>query len=185
MAAPDSPFDQAAFNELVDRHHAALYAYARRRLAEQAAVEDVLSETFLVAWRRREEIPDPALPWLYGVCRRTISTYRRSTRRSARLWSRLAAERTAPTRDPADVHAERSAINTAFAQLSESERETLRLIAWEGMSTSDAAASLGVSAGAFRVRFHRARRSLEKHLGAAGHEAVMETSHPPQPEPKR
>ena len=186
MAAPNSPFDQAGFNELVDRHHAALHAFARRRLADQSAIEDVLSETFLVAWRRRADIPESALPWLYGVCRRTISTHRRTARRRARLWGRLAAEPTSPARDPADVHAERSAINRAFAQLSESERETLRLVAWEGLSTSEAAASMGVTPGAFRVRFHRARRSLEKHLEAGGHERVMEApSNPPQPESGR
>lgn len=179
MAVPDPPLDRAAFNELVDRHHTALYAYARRRLADQATIEDVLSETFLVAWRRRAEIPEPALPWLYGVCRRTISTSRRSARRRSRLWGRLAAEPVGRARDPADLYAERSEINRAFAQLSEGERETLRLIAWEGLSTSEAAASLEITHGAFRVRFHRARRSLEKHLGAGGHEKAVET--PPNP----
>ena len=99
----------------------------------------MLADTFLVAWRRRAEIPDPALPWLYGVCLRTISTHRRSGRRRARLWGRLSSHPQESGRDPADVHAARSEINRAFAQLSEGERETLRLVAWDGLSTEDAA----------------------------------------------
>jgi RNA polymerase sigma-70 factor (ECF subfamily) len=142
-------------------------------VAERSELEDVLADTFLVAWRRRAEIPHPALPWLYGVCLRTISTHRRSGRRRARLRGLLAVQPFASGRDPADVHAERSGINRAFAELSDGEREALRLIAWDGLSTEDAAAVLGVSPGAFRVRFHRAKRSLEKHLAAAGHEQVM------------
>src|SRR4051794_8973834 len=136
--SPSEPLsDPTAFGEFVDRHHAALYAFARRRVAEQAAIEDVLADTFLVAWRRRAEIPEPALPWLYGVCLRTLSTHRRSGRRRARLWGRLSFQPRASGRDPADLHAARSEINLAFAQLSESERETLRLVAWDGLSTED------------------------------------------------
>ena len=161
------------FGELVDRHHPALYAFARRRVAEQASIEDVLADTFLVAWRRRAEIPDPPLPWLYGVCLRTISTHRRSGRRRARLWGRLSSQPQESGRDPADVHAARSEINRAFAQLSEGERETLRLIAWDGLSTEDSANVLGITPGAFRVRLHRARQALAKHLAADGHEQVM------------
>ncbi len=173
MGPSELPFDSAAFGELVDRHHAALYAFARRRVSERALIEDVLADTFLVAWRRRAEIPDPALPWLYGVCLRTISTHRRSGRRRARLRGRLSSQPEMSGRDPADLHAARSEINRAFAQLSEGERETLRLIAWDGLSTEDAAKVLGITPGAFRVRLHRARRALEKHLDADGHEQVM------------
>jgi RNA polymerase sigma-70 factor (ECF subfamily) len=173
MGGSQSPLGSEGFGDLVDRHHTALYAFTRRRLADQAAIEDVLADTFLVAWRRRDEIPDPPLPWLYGVCLRTISTHRRAARRRTRLWSRLASEPTSSARDPADAHAERSEINRAFARLSDSERETLRLVAWEGLSTAEAASVLGVTPSTFRVRFHRARRSLEKHLEAGGHEQVM------------
>jgi RNA polymerase sigma-70 factor (ECF subfamily) len=173
MSPSELPFDPAAFGELVDRHHSDLYAFTRRRVAEQEAVEDVLADTFLVAWRRRAEIPDPALPWLYGVCLRTISTYRRSGRRRLRLRGRLSSQPSATGRDPADLYAARSEINWAFAQLSEGERETLRLLAWDGLSTEDAAGVLGITPGAYRVRLHRARQELEKHLEAAGHEQVM------------
>ena len=57
-------------------------------------------------------------------------------------------------------------------QVKESDdREVLRLIAWEGLESREAAAVFGCSYGAFRVRLHRARRRLEKQLAAAGHSA--------------
>jgi RNA polymerase sigma factor (sigma-70 family) len=173
MSQFEPPFDAAEFEELVDSHHAAVYAFARRRVAEQASIEDVLADTFLVAWRRRAEIPDPALPWLYGVCLRTIATHRRSGRRRVRLRGLLSSQPQPTGRDPADVHAARSEINRAFAQLSDGEREALRLVAWDHLSTDEAAQVLGITPGAFRVRVHRARRALEKHLDAGGHEQVM------------
>jgi RNA polymerase sigma-70 factor (ECF subfamily) len=173
MGRSDSSCAATGFSELVDAHHAALYAFTRRRLADRDSVEDVLADTFLVAWRRRDEIPDPPLPWLYGVCLRTISTHRRSARRRTRLWSRLASQPHELARDPADLHAERSQIDRAFARLSEREREVLRLVAWEGLSSAEAATALGVTPSAFRVRLHRARRALAKHLATDGHEGLM------------
>lgn len=89
------------------------------------------------------------------------------------MWGRLTSQPEATGRDPADLHAARSEINRAFARLSDGERETLRLIAWDGLSTEDAAKVVGITPGAFRVRLHRARQALEKHLDADGHEQVM------------
>jgi RNA polymerase sigma-70 factor (ECF subfamily) len=74
-----------------------------------------------------------------------------------------------PGSDPAESLALRDAFATAFAQLEEHEREVLRLVAWDGLSTREAAGVLECSAAAFRVRLHRARRRLTKHLEATGH----------------
>src|SRR4029450_2647016 len=57
-------------------------AYARRRAAPDAA-QDVVADTFLVAWRRLEDVPEDALPWLYGVARRVLANQRRSAARGA------------------------------------------------------------------------------------------------------
>jgi RNA polymerase sigma factor (sigma-70 family) len=165
-------FDHAAFRRLFDAHYAELDRFVRRRVADRSSVDDVVAETFMTAWRRRADIPDPALPWLYGVCIRVIATSRRAATRRDRLRGRLASARTEPTRDPADLHAARSAVSSAFARLSTEEREVLRLIAWDGLSTEEAAAALGCTPGAFRTRFHRARRELEKHLASAGNEQM-------------
>ncbi|MFD0891427.1 histidine kinase, partial [Streptosporangium algeriense] len=56
---------QQRFTELYDRHYRNVLGYALLR-AERQAAEDVVSETFLITWRRLREVPDPALPWLLG-----------------------------------------------------------------------------------------------------------------------
>lgn len=162
--------DEASFDVLFDAHYAELRRYAIRRIESRAAVDDVLAETFATAWRRREQMPEPALPWLFGVCHKVIANHRRSTRRRLRLLNRLSTNRVDFGRDPAEVHAERSEIAHAFARLSDSQREVLRLVAWEGLSAADAATALGCSPAAFRVRLHRARAELAKRLEEAGHE---------------
>lgn len=112
----------------------------------------------------------PRSPWLFGICHKVIANHRRSAKRRARLLIRLTRTRVELGRDPAEILAERSEIGRAFSQLNESQREVLRLVAWEGLSAADAASVLGCSPAAFRVRLHRARSELAKRLGEAGHE---------------
>jgi RNA polymerase sigma-70 factor (ECF subfamily) len=165
-------FDQDELDRLVDRHHAELRRFARRRLSDADAIDDVLAETFCVAWRRREDIPDAALPWLMRVCSNVISTHERGARRRRRLRGRLASLRAPEARDPAELVDHQSQIRSAFTALGEAHREVLRLVAWEGLSIADAAAVCDCTPGAFRVRLHRARNELAKQLEVAGHEPV-------------
>lgn len=181
---PDAPsLERERFERCFRAHYADVLAFAIRRLGDRATAEDATSEVFAVAWRRRDRIPEPALPWLYAVALRVIANQYRSTRRRHDLDLKLIHEAGvgAGGEDPVDSLDRRDAFAAAFARLGESEREVLRLVAWEGLSTGDAARALGCSAGAFRVRLHRARRKLAKHLEAAGHlagEASANTSEP-------
>jgi RNA polymerase sigma-70 factor (ECF subfamily) len=168
------------FDALFQAHYPELRRFALRRIENRAGAEDVLAETFAVAWRRREQMPDRALPWLFGICHKVIANHRRASNRRLRLLHRLAATPTALGRDPAEILAERSEIAAALARLSEPQREVLRLVAWEGLSAADAAAALGCSPAAFRVRLHRARSELAKRLAEAGHERD-ESSNGPEP----
>ncbi|MGE5282177.1 MAG: RNA polymerase sigma factor [Chloroflexota bacterium] len=163
--------DQVAFELCFRDHYADVLAFALRRLPERQTAEDVVAETFAVVWRRPERIPDPALPWLYAIAVRVIANQRRSAHRRSNLAQRLAHEAGAatPGRDPSEALHLRSSFASAFGRLNESEREVLCLIAWDGLSPREAAAVLGCSYGAFRVRFHRAKRKLKKHLAASGH----------------
>jgi RNA polymerase sigma-70 factor (ECF subfamily) len=160
--------------------YAAILAFAIRRMPDRGAAEDAAAETFAVAWRRREFIPAEPLPWLYGIALRVIANQRRSTRRRRRLGARLERETTtqAAAPEPIDALQNRDAFSRAFARLNESEREVLRLVAWDGLETREAASVLGCSPTAFRVRLHRARRRLAKHLEAAGH---LQFEAPPKP----
>jgi RNA polymerase sigma-70 factor (ECF subfamily) len=162
--------DEREFDASFGDHYPELRRYVMRRLEDGGGAEDVLAETFAIAWRRRDQMPDSPLPWLFGICHKVIANHRRSAKRRARLLIRLTRTRVEVGRDPAEVLAERSEIGRAFSQLSDSQREVLRLVAWEGLGAADAASVIGCSAAAFRVRLHRARSELAKHLGEAGHE---------------
>jgi RNA polymerase sigma-70 factor (ECF subfamily) len=152
-------------------HYAAVMAFALRRTPAREAAEDVAAETFAVAWRRRAVIPVEPLPWLYGIALRIIANQRRSSERRRRLGDRLEHEANVHevAAEPADAIDRREAFSSAFRRLGENEREVLRLVAWEGLNTREAASALGCSPAAFRVRLYRARRGLAKHLAAAGH----------------
>ncbi|HWA54674.1 MAG TPA: sigma-70 family RNA polymerase sigma factor [Solirubrobacterales bacterium] len=175
--------ERERFEECFRAHYADVLAFAVRRLGDRGTAEDATSDTFAVAWRRRERIPDPALPWLYAVALRVISNQYRSSERRRKLDRRLTHEAVpAPqASDPVDSLDRRDSFAIAFGQLTEPEREVLRLVAWDGLSTVDAARVFGCSPGAFRVRLHRARRKLAKHLRAAGHLAVEPSITPSKP----
>jgi RNA polymerase sigma-70 factor (ECF subfamily) len=161
MARSDPADEQAArqLAALFAAHHEAVARYVRRRTSPEA-VDDVVAETFLVACRRLPSIPAEPLPWLLGVARRVLATQRRSARRRLALSARLA---TAVAPEPAGGETEGS-VRDALARLSEPDREALTLIAWEGLTTAQAAVVLGISHVAFRARFSRARRRLRKQL---------------------
>jgi len=159
------------FESCFRANYAAVLAFAIRRLPDRATAEDAAAETFAVAWRRRELIPEEPMPWLYGIALRVVANQRRSSERRRRLGDRLEHEaggwEGAP--EPIDALHRRDTFAAAFQRLGESEREVLRLIAWDGLDTREAASVLGCSTAAFRVRLHRARRRLAKQLEAAGH----------------
>lgn len=156
------------FEQLFRRHYAAVVAYARRRVTADA-VDDAVSETFTVAWRRLDRVPTDALPWLLGVARNVIATQRRGAMRRESLFRRLkSGSRERDNRDGANPSAEpseyASSIVDALSRLSEGDREAITLIAWDGLTPAEAAVVLGQSAASFRVRLHRAKRRLRNHL---------------------
>jgi RNA polymerase sigma-70 factor, ECF subfamily len=158
------------FESCFREHHARLLAFAMRRVSGRETAEEVVADTFAVAWRRRDCIPEGPLPWLYAIAENVIADQYRSTRRRHDLGLRLAheARADAPGSDPAESLASRDAFAAAFAHLAEQEREVLRLVAWDGLDVREAARVLGCSPGAFRVRLHRARRKLAKRLDTPG-----------------
>lgn len=153
---------QIQFSRLYREQGWAILAYALRRVEDREDAADVVAETFLIAWRRLAEVPagTEARLWLYAVARRTIANLHRSERRRTRLGGRLAESlrtelATQPTRDGEAAEALR-----AMGELGDEDRELLLLVAWEGLSPSEAAKVLAISSLAARSRLHRARRRL-------------------------
>ena len=88
---------QGDFEEVFNDCYEPVVRYVARRVAPDA-VQDVVSDTFLVAWRRHAELRGEPLPWLLGIARRVASTQRRGHARREALQQRLRAER--PPVDP-------------------------------------------------------------------------------------
>lgn len=147
------------FEEVFDAHFRAVSAYTRRR-AGQAEAEDAVAETFLVAWRRLDEVPSDAKPWLLGVARRVLANQRRAAGRRAALTHRVRQER----EHEAEL-VRRPWILEALERLSDGDRELLLLCAWDGLSMDEAAVALGCSRTAVKVRLYRARSRLRTELG--------------------
>ena len=153
-----------------EQHHVAVYRYAMRRTRDPAEAEEVVADVFAVVWRRHADLPDDPLPWLYGVARNTIANRSRSARRRRRLALRLTrAERTINGQVGAsEAVADSDAARWALGKLREEDRELLMLIAWEGLSQTEAAQVLGCSEASLRARLSRARSRLERIMSHAG-----------------
>ncbi|MDI6911009.1 sigma-70 family RNA polymerase sigma factor [Nocardioides sp.] len=154
------------------------------RRTDPATAEDVLAETLLVCWRRAEDLPEPALPWAYGVARNCLRNAERAARRQQRVAGRLAAE--PPPAQPSLQSAlqptpppdEDLALHEALARLRPEEAELLRLWAWEQLTPAEIAVVLGITPNAVSIRLTRAKQKLSDRLrktrAAAGHEESRE-----------
>jgi RNA polymerase sigma-70 factor, ECF subfamily len=152
------------FEEMFNACYEPVYRYAARRVAPEA-VHDVVSETFLVAWRRYEELRGEPLPWLLGIARRVAATQRRGSARRDALHERLRTTN-APAGEAGEARMGDSQLALALATLSERDREALTLVAWDGLDHRTAASVMGCSTGSLTVRLHRARRRLARALGS-------------------
>ncbi|MCU0301885.1 MAG: sigma-70 family RNA polymerase sigma factor [Candidatus Nanopelagicales bacterium] len=176
MSSDGQGHGDAWVTELFGRHSGAVLAYARRRLDSAEDAEDVVVEVFATAWRRRADVPDDALPWLYATAAHVIAHVLRSDARRTRLGAKLATVRPIRTDpgqvDPADAvvdaAAARGVVAAALDDLSESDAELLRLWAWEQLEPTEIAAVLGCSPGTARTRMHRAKARLRAALAARG-----------------
>ena len=172
--------DEERFDAIYRGHYERVLAYALRRAKPEVA-HDVVAETFLVAWRRLDRVPDEPLAWLLGVARKALANHRRTARRRGALLTELKAH------DATRLHQNDAAAVTvgelaeALARLPATDQELLQLIAWDGLTVSEAAEVIGVSPAACRVRVHRARQRLSREL-ARGEEvrAPQETGRFPQ-----
>ena len=145
------------FRVIYDAHHAAICAYFARRAARDE-VEDLAAETFVVAWRKLPRRLEHPLPWLYAVAGKVLANHRRKAARRGILPADPA------TGDPAERVGGDRGLARAFAELGERDREAICLVAWEGLSTADAARAAGCSAATFAVRLSRARKRLAREL---------------------
>ncbi len=155
--------DEAWFDALYRRWHEPVLAYARRRVAEP---DDLVAEVFTAAWRYRSRVPEPPLPWLLRTASNLSLHAARGARRRNRLAAKVGSQRPDREVDPTEAVVERAGaaalVLVALDSLSPTDRELLRLVAWEQLASAELSYVLGCSEAAVRVRLHRARGRLAR-----------------------
>lgn len=156
----------AHFAEVYERFFRHVYGYCLRRTSPDR-VDDVVAETFLVTWRRIDDVPegDAALPWLYSVAFRVLSTHFRGRSRQRKLADRLSNVGVAPVASTEDfiLMSENSAqVLKAISRLKPTDQEILKLTVWEELSHAEIAEVLRISVGAVKQRALVARKNLTR-----------------------
>jgi RNA polymerase sigma-70 factor (ECF subfamily) len=158
---PPGKRDERWFTQIYAAHYPYVVRYGHRRLADTDAAAELAQDVFGIAWRRRAEVPDRSLPWLYGVARRLMANQWRARRSLPDVMPIGDAERLREAGSPGpDATVGVFDIRTALATLSDVDQEILRLIGWEELTVSEAALVLGCTRTTTAVRLHRARRRL-------------------------
>jgi RNA polymerase sigma-70 factor (ECF subfamily) len=164
--------DGERFAEIFDRHAPAVHRYLSRRIGPSLA-DDLMAETFLVAFRRRKgyDLGQPdARPWLYGIATNLVRHERRAEIRRYRALARTGV-------DPVSEHPEDEVVArvvastahrrlaTVLAKLPAGERSVLLLVAWEQLRYEEVARALDIPVGTVRSRLHSARKRIRAVLG--------------------
>lgn len=157
--------DPAAFGEVFIRHAPRIHRHVARRVG-QAIADDIISETFLIAFERRSRYDQTyanCAPWLFGIATNLISRHRVHEARTYKLLERTAS-REATEEDhhlaivQLDAQLEVSRLAGSLGKLKQRDRDVLLLFAWEDLSYEQIAAALGIPVGTVRSRLNRARR---------------------------
>jgi RNA polymerase sigma factor (sigma-70 family) len=171
--------DEVWFTAMYASEYPHIVRYGLRRLGDAEASAELAQEVFVIAWRRRTEVPDRNLPWLYGVARRLLANEWRA-RRTAPDVAVLVDAAGSPGAD-ADAGLAVADVRAALATLSEPDQEILRLVGWEELTVAEAAQVLGCTRTTAAVRLHRARRRLTEALALMSKESPCPPSTPPVP----
>jgi RNA polymerase sigma factor (sigma-70 family) len=158
--------DPHAFRDLFWRHGGAMHAYLARRAGRDIA-DDLVGDLWLRAFGARasyDEAYRDARPWLYGIARLVLLEHWRDR---ARAMPRIPVAVSDPWPDfdeRLDLASRRVELEVALAELTDEERETLLLVAWEQLRPFEIARVLGLPESTIRNRLHRARTVMRGQL---------------------
>ena len=160
--------DGRSFESVFDRHYPAV----RRFLAVQAgahAADDLASETFTVAFRRRGsyDLSRPnAGPWLYGIALNLLRRHRRTEASRQHAYMQVAAGLGGADEVSAEGFDANGRVSLALGGLREQDRELIVLYAWAELSYEELASVFDLPIGTVRSRLSRVRAQLREHLHA-------------------
>lgn len=158
------------FRAIYTAHFRSVLGFALRRTCRPEDAADIVAETFLVAWRRLDEVPEVEMrPWLFGVARNMLANQNRGELRRNRLAGRLgetlAQRPELSQREPADRGDD---LGRAWQRVTEPDREILTLSAWEGLNATDIGVVLSMPSATVRTRLRRARGRFRQALEEEG-----------------
>lgn len=144
-------------------------AYALRRTISQSDAQDVVAETYLVAWRRASEFlpADQPQAWLYSVAYRVLANQWRTRSRQKALSEKVLAYEQYREIDPsltAEAYDELLTVELAMSTLSDRDQEILRLAAYEELDHKEIAKAMGVNQTLVKSVLFRARQRLSRTL---------------------
>ncbi len=154
------------FRALHAATHTDLLRFVKRRIPDDDA-DDVVSGTYLIAWRRFKDLPDDARPWLFGIARNLLANRSRLRLRRSAVDVRMVTDLATAEADRAPGVDARVDLVRAWWGLSAADREVLALVAFDGLTDVQAAAVLGCRPATFRMRLTRARSRLRVALEPA------------------
>lgn len=160
---------EARFSRLYELAYTDVLRFIQRRAGPEHA-EDIVHEAFLAAWRRLDELPakhDDARAWLFATARNCLLNDRRGQARQGALAVRIATRTPTITDAEAELTHQRIDLAAAWQRLRPEDQEVLALAIWEDLPSSQAGKILGISSAAYRIRLHRARKSLRHELDAS------------------
>lgn len=164
------------FHALYEHSSRDLLGYLVRRTQSPEEAADCLAETFLIAWRKRDQMPQDeaqARPWVFGIARNVLRREREMEHKQSRAVEALASELSGtrlaiPAEDPGTA---------ALTLLSPLDREIIEMLAWDQLSPREVAAILELSPNVVRIRAHRSRIKLREELQKGSSDIVQPLSH--------
>ncbi|CAB4687512.1 MAG: sigma-70 family RNA polymerase sigma factor [Actinobacteria bacterium] len=154
--------DREQFVTVFRAHLQDVSKYLARRVAGDQ-VEDLASDIFEIAWRKKSECPEGMeLPWLYKIAGFVVSNHRRKAVNRIIHLPILDTDRSAPSAE--DMALDGSGIALAFKALSAQDRQVLSLFVFEELSIREVAIALGIRENTASQRVKRSRDRLAANL---------------------
>jgi RNA polymerase sigma factor (sigma-70 family) len=123
-------------------------------------VEDLASQTFEIAWKKRDQAPVGfELPWLYRIAGYVVANHRRSESTRSSFLLAFQGPDSAPSAE--EIALSDLALSEAWSKLSAKERQVIALSSFEGLDNQSGAKVLEISTNAFALRLSKAKNRLK------------------------
>jgi len=154
---------EARLTALISQNGTDLLAFLKRQVDQPEDAADLISETFVAAWRSLHRLPaddEDSRRWLFGIAKNVLRNHRRGSGRREALADRLRDTMRTTTFEIQPVSDIALDVRSAVASLPEAQRDLIALIHWDGFAINEAAKIIGVTPSTARGRYQKARKSL-------------------------